>query len=82
MQEEVLKLVLLALEEGSALSRKVLVMYVVQKLETHYPQASKTSIGHVVQLLCLAALECRLEGELQGLMVAADSLSSALFARL
>ena len=26
-------------------------MYVVQKLETHYPQASKTSIGHVVQLL-------------------------------
>ena len=30
---------------------QVLVMYVVQKLETHYPQASKTSIGHVVQLL-------------------------------
>ena len=55
MQEEVLKLVLLALEEGSALSRKVLVMYVVQKLETHYPQASKTSIGHVVQLLYRAS---------------------------
>ena len=30
-------------------------MYVVQKLETHYPQASKTSIGHVVQLLYRAS---------------------------
>ncbi|PSN35868.1 hypothetical protein C0J52_11651 [Blattella germanica] len=47
MQEEVLKLVLLALEDGSALSRKVLVMFVVQRLEPHFPQASKTSIGHV-----------------------------------
>ena len=51
MQEEVLKLVLLALEDGSALSRKVLVMFVVQRLEPQFPQASKTSIGHVVQLL-------------------------------
>ena len=34
---------------------QVLVMYVVQKLETHYPQASKTSIGHVVQLLYRAS---------------------------
>ena len=40
-----LKLVLLSLEEGSALSRKVLVMFVVQRLEPHFPQASKTSIG-------------------------------------
>ena len=55
MQEEVLKLVLLALEDGSALSRKVLVMFVVQRLEPHYPQASKTSIGHVVQLLYRAS---------------------------
>ncbi|XP_030375445.1 roquin-1 isoform X2 [Scaptodrosophila lebanonensis] len=55
MQEEVLKLVLLALEEGSALSRKVLVMFVVQRLEPHFPQASKTSIGHVVQLLYRAS---------------------------
>ncbi len=38
MQEEVLKLVLLCLEDGSALSRKVLVMFVVQRLETHFPQ--------------------------------------------
>lgn len=55
MQEEVLKLVLLALEDGSALSRKVLVMFVVQRLESHFPQASKTSIGHVVQLLYRAS---------------------------
>ena len=55
MQEEVLKLVLLALEDGSALSRKVLVMFVVQRLEAHFPQASKTSIGHVVQLLYRAS---------------------------
>lgn len=55
MQEEVLKLVLLALEDGSDLSRKILVMYVVQKLEATFPQASKTSIGHVVQLLYRAS---------------------------
>ena len=55
MQEEVLKLVLLALEDGSALSRKVLVMFVVQRLEPQFPQASKTSIGHVVQLLYRAS---------------------------
>lgn len=55
MQEEVLRLVLLALEDGSALSRKVLVMFVVQRLEPHFPQASKTSIGHVVQLLYRAS---------------------------
>ena len=55
MQEEVLKLVLLALEDGSALSRKVLVMFVVQRLEPRFPQASKTSIGHVVQLLYRAS---------------------------
>merc|ERR1712223_1734673 len=47
--------VLLALEDGSALSRKVLVMFVVQKLEPQFPQASKTSIGHVVQLLYRAS---------------------------
>ncbi|CAH4038610.1 unnamed protein product [Pieris brassicae] len=55
MQEEVLKLVLLALEDGSPLSRKVLVMFVVQRLERDFPQASKTSIGHVVQLLYRAS---------------------------
>ncbi|CAB1318124.1 unnamed protein product [Coregonus sp. 'balchen'] len=55
MQEDALKLVLLALEEGSALSRKVLVLFVVQKLEARFPQASKTSIGHVVQLLYRAS---------------------------
>uniref|UniRef100_A0AAY4BF55 RING-type E3 ubiquitin transferase n=1 Tax=Denticeps clupeoides TaxID=299321 RepID=A0AAY4BF55_9TELE len=55
MQEDSLKLVLLALEDGSALSRKVLVLFVVQKLEARFPQASKTSIGHVVQLLYRAS---------------------------
>uniref|UniRef100_A0A8C7RTU8 RING-type E3 ubiquitin transferase n=1 Tax=Oncorhynchus mykiss TaxID=8022 RepID=A0A8C7RTU8_ONCMY len=55
MQEDALKLVLLALEDGSALSRKVLVLFVVQKLEARFPQASKTSVGHVVQLLYRAS---------------------------
>lgn len=55
MQEEALKLILLALEGGEALSRKVLVLFVVQKLESLFPQASKTSIGHVVQLLYRAS---------------------------
>ena len=55
MQEEALKLILLALEGGEALSRKVLVLFVVQKLESQFPQASKTSIGHVVQLLYRAS---------------------------
>ncbi|KAH0506672.1 Roquin-1 [Microtus ochrogaster] len=55
MQEEALKLVLLALEDGSALSRKVLVLFMVQRLEPRFPQASKTSIGHVVQLLYRAS---------------------------
>uniref|UniRef100_A0A0B6ZTG1 RING-type E3 ubiquitin transferase n=1 Tax=Arion vulgaris TaxID=1028688 RepID=A0A0B6ZTG1_9EUPU len=55
MQEEVLKLILLALEDGSFLSRKVLVLFVVQRLESRYPQASKTAIGHVVQLLYRAS---------------------------
>ena len=30
-------------------------MFVVQRLEPHFPQASKTSIGHVVQLLYRAS---------------------------
>ncbi len=50
-----MKLILLALEDGSALSRKVLVLFVVQRLENQYPQASKTAIGHVVQLLYRAS---------------------------
>ncbi|CAL8108738.1 unnamed protein product [Orchesella dallaii] len=55
MQDEALKLVLLALEDGSALSRKVLVMFVVQRLAPQFPQASKTSVGHIVQLLYRAS---------------------------
>lgn len=51
MQEDVLKLILLALENFTRLSRKVLVLYVVHMLKNNYPKASKTSVGHVVQLL-------------------------------
>uniref|UniRef100_A0A0R3RFX8 RING-type E3 ubiquitin transferase n=1 Tax=Elaeophora elaphi TaxID=1147741 RepID=A0A0R3RFX8_9BILA len=51
MQEEVLKLILLILSEGALMSRKTLVLYIVQTLREDYPQASKTCIGHVVQLL-------------------------------
>lgn len=50
-----LRLVLLALSEGASISRKVLVMYIVQSLEKDFPQASKTSVGHVVQLLYRAS---------------------------
>lgn len=51
LQDEALKLVLLALEDGSGLSRKVLVMFVLQRLVPQFPHASKTSIGNIVQLL-------------------------------
>ena len=56
MQEEALKLVLIPLADGTALSRKVLVEFVVQRLSPHFPhQTSKTSIGHVIQLLYRAS---------------------------
>ncbi|XP_047135628.1 roquin-1 isoform X1 [Hydra vulgaris] len=55
MQEAVLRLILLSLEDGISLSRKVLVLFVVQRLEKQFTQASKTSIGHVVQLLYRAS---------------------------
>ena len=55
MQEDALKYILLALEGGEALSRKVIVLFVVQRLEQVFPHASKTSIGHVVQLLYRAS---------------------------
>lgn len=55
MQEAVLHLIVLSLEDGISLSRKVLVLFVVQRLEKQFTQASKTSIGHVVQLLYRAS---------------------------
>lgn len=55
MQDEVLKLVLLTLSEGALISRKTLVMYIVQTLRDDYPQVSKTCVGHVVQLLYRAS---------------------------
>ncbi|VIO91264.1 Uncharacterized protein BM_BM5141 [Brugia malayi] len=51
MQEEILKLILLILSDGALISRKTLVLYIVQTLRVDYPQASKTCVGHVVQLL-------------------------------
>lgn len=37
------------------MARKTIVLYVVQKLLQDFPQASKTSVGHVVQLLYRAS---------------------------
>jgi hypothetical protein len=51
MQDDVLRLILHALDTVTRMSRKVLVLYVVHMLKKHYPKASKTSVGHVVQLL-------------------------------
>ena len=55
MQEEGLKLILKVLESGRFLSRKNIVLYVVQQLHHDFPNASKTNIGHVVQLLYRAS---------------------------
>ena len=51
MQDDLLKIILLALEACGSMSRKNLILYVVYRLKKHYPKASKTSVGHVVQLL-------------------------------
>ena len=55
MQEEALKLILKVLESGKYMSRKTIVLYVVQALQLDFPQASKTCVGHVVQLLYRAS---------------------------
>ena len=55
MQEEALKLILKVLEGGAYLSRKNIVLYVVQQLQQEFAQASKTCVGHVVQLLYRAS---------------------------
>ncbi|CAI4224728.1 unnamed protein product [Auanema sp. JU1783] len=55
MQEDVLKLILLALGNGAQIARKTLVIYVVQQMTEDYPQVSKTCVGHVVQLLYRAS---------------------------
>lgn len=41
MQEDVLRLILLALSKGELIARKTLVMYIVQILSKDYPQVSK-----------------------------------------
>lgn len=55
MQEEAMRLILKVLESGRYLSRKNIVLYVVQQLQSDFPNASKTNIGHVVQLLYRAS---------------------------
>ena len=55
MQEAVLHLILLELEDGISLSRKVLALFIVQRLEKQFTQASKTCIARVVQLLYRAS---------------------------
>jgi RING finger/CCCH-type zinc finger protein len=51
MQDDVLKLILHCLNTVTRIARKTLVLYVVHMLKKQYPKASKTSVGHVVQLL-------------------------------
>ena len=55
MQEEILKLIIKVLENRRSFSRKNIVMYVVQQIKNDFPNASKTNIGHVVQLLYRAS---------------------------
>ena len=55
MQQDTLRFILKVMETGQFLSRKTIVLYVLQQLQNDYPQASKTSVGHVVQLLYRAS---------------------------
>ncbi|KAI6215585.1 hypothetical protein M3Y94_00402300 [Aphelenchoides besseyi] len=55
MQEDVLRLILLALIKGELIARKTLVLYIVQTMTDDYPHVSKTCVGHVVQLLYRAS---------------------------
>ena len=55
MQYEALKVILRVLETGRFVSRKNIISFVVQQLEPEYPTASRTSVGHVVQLLYRAS---------------------------
>ncbi|KPM06726.1 hypothetical protein QR98_0052040 [Sarcoptes scabiei] len=52
IQEEILKLIILALGDDAQLTRKVLTLYILQKIDKKYcSKATKTSVGHVVQIL-------------------------------
>lgn len=55
MQDEAIKNILKVLESGRCLSRRNIVLFVVQQLEQEFPSASKTNVGHVVQLLYRAS---------------------------
>lgn len=49
MQEDVLHLILKALENGQLIARKSLVMYIVETLAKDYPQVSKVNFGLLLQ---------------------------------
>ena len=54
MQENTLQLIHFLLRDGEHLPRKSIVLFVVSRLEK-FPSASKTNVGHVVQLLYRAS---------------------------
>ena len=51
MQDDIIQMIAHALDVAKRMSRRVLVLYVVYVLKKQYPKASKTNVGHVVQLL-------------------------------
>ena len=51
MQDDVLRLIILFLNTVTRISRKGLVSWIVFKLKDTYSKASRTSVGHVIQLL-------------------------------
>lgn len=52
MQEDVLKLILLALGQGAPIARKTLVIYVVQMLTEDYPQVrTYLSVNFTIHML-------------------------------
>jgi len=57
MQEDVIKTIRVVLTNADdvCLARKTIVDFVVDQLKHDYPQASRTAIGHVVQLLYRAS---------------------------
>jgi hypothetical protein len=51
MQDDVLRLIIFFLNKVTRISRKGLVSWIVLKLQNTYSKASRTSVGHVIQLL-------------------------------
>jgi hypothetical protein len=51
MQDDLLKIILHAMDVCGSMPRRNLILYVVYCLKKQYPETSKTSVGHVIQLL-------------------------------